>query len=138
MIELIKRFQRLQRATSNAFGVLLVSVIVLLASTIFLGWQFYEMKKPTLSAEASVRKLVEEVGKAIILPQDELPTVAKVADASQLSNQPFFINARTGDDILIFEKAGKAVLWRPSIRRVVEVSSLLAAPVASFSSESEE
>lgn len=110
-------------------------VIVLLAATGFLGWQYYEMRKPGLSAEASVIKLVEEVGEAIILPQDELPTVAKVADASQLTDQPFFVNARTGDDILIFEKAQKAILWRPSLRRVVEVSSLIAAPIKSVASE---
>lgn len=86
------------------------------------------MRKPALSAEASVRKLVDEVSQAIILPQDELPTVAKVADASQLADQPFFVNARTGDDILIYEKAQKAILWRPSVRRVVEVSSLVNTP----------
>lgn len=138
MIELIKKFQRLQKATGNSFGVLLTLVILLCCSTGFLGWQFYELKKPALSAEASVRRLVAEVSEAIILPQDELPTVAKVADATQLSNQPFFTNAHTGDDILIYEKAQKAVLWRPSVRRVVEVSSLMAAPVKSVATQKED
>ena len=95
MIELLKQFGRLQRATGSWFGVLLLLTIILLGSTGVLGWQVYEMKKPGLSAEASVQKLVAEVSKAMILPQDELPTVAKVADASQLSDQPFFAQART-------------------------------------------
>jgi hypothetical protein len=137
MIELLKKFGRLQRATDSWFGILLLLTIILLATSSFLGWRFYEMRKPALSAEASVRKLVEEVSEAIIIPQDELPTVAKVADASQLANQPFFMNARTGDDILIFEKAEKAILWRPSVRRVVEVSSLVASPIKAASSSDE-
>ncbi|MBX4206308.1 hypothetical protein KW784_00740 [Candidatus Parcubacteria bacterium] len=124
---MFRQFQKLQRATGNFFGILLFLTVALLGSTAYLGKTVYDMRKPALSAEAQVRKLVEEVGQAIILPQDELPTVAKVADASQLSDQPFFANARTGDNILIFEKSKKAVLWRPSVRRVVEVSSLAAA-----------
>ena len=135
MIGLIKSFQRLQKATNNFFGIFLALAIVFLGSTVYLGFEVYEMRKPALSAEAQVVRLVDEVGKAILLPQDELPTVAKVADASQLSNQPFFANARTGDDILIFEKAKKAILWRPSIQRVVEVSSLIGAPASKVAEE---
>ncbi len=133
MIDLLKQFGRLQRATGSWFGVLLLLCLILIGSTGFLGYELYQMKKPGLSAEASIHKLVDEVSQAIILPQDELPTVAKVADASQLNGQPFFANARTGDDILIFEKSKKAILWRPSVHRVVEVSSLIAAPVAQSS-----
>lgn len=125
MSNLVRQFQRLQKLTNNFLGIFVFLTICFLASTIFLGWQVYEMRKPILSAEATTRKLVDEVGMTIILPQDELPTVAKVADASQLNNQPFFANARTGDDILIYEKAKKAILWRPSVRRIVEVSSLI-------------
>lgn len=125
MLNFIKQFQRLQKATGNSFGVLIVLVVVLLGSSSFLGWQVYQMRKPLMSSEATVRKLVDEVGVAIILPPDELPTVAKVADATQLANQPFFVNARTGDDILIYAAAKKAILWRPTVHKVVEVSSLI-------------
>ncbi len=125
MLRLIKGFQKLQRSTSNWFGILLILSIILLAVTGYLGYEVYQFQKPALSAEASVRKLVGDVSEALILPQDELPTVAKVADATQLSNEPFFANAETGDDILIYEKNKKAVLWRPSIKKVVEVSSLI-------------
>lgn len=135
---MFRQFQKLQRATGNFFGILLLLAVILLASTVYLGKVVYDLKKPALSAEAEVRRLVEEVGKAMILPQEELPTVAKVADVSQLANQPFFQNARTGDEILIYEQARKAILWRPSVRRIVEVSSLLASPAAAdLSSESE-
>ena len=125
MLQLIRQFMRLQRLTGNYFGILLLASIVFLGSTVYLGYELYEMKKPALSAEEKVRGLMAEVSQAIILPQDELPKVAKVADASQLNNQPFFTHAQTGDDILIFENAKKAILWRPSIKRVVEVSSLV-------------
>lgn len=119
-----KKFQRFQKIVPPRSNLLFLVSLILLASTAYLGRQVYEMKKPALSAEASVRKLVADVSEAIILPQDELPTVAQVADASQLAHEPFFANAETGDTILIFEKNKKAILWRPSIRKVVEVSSL--------------
>jgi len=69
------------------------------------------------------RKLVEEVGKIIALP-DETPTVATVSDAEKLRNQPFFSNAQNGDKVLIFTQTKKAYLYRPGDHKIIDVAPI--------------
>jgi type IV secretory pathway VirJ component len=82
------------------------------------------LKNPTATTAAEVKKTVAEVGKVLVLPTDETPTLATVADPSKLAGQPFFANALTGDVVLIYSTSKKAILWRPSTKQVVEVSAL--------------
>ena len=64
--------------------------------------------------------LVRDVSKLIILPE-ESPTIATVTDPKALVGQPFFEKAETGDRVLVFTDAKKAILYRPSIKKIVEV-----------------
>jgi hypothetical protein len=79
---------------------------------------------PRGSIAQTAGDIVEEVGVLIILPTGETPTVATVADPDALKGQPFFVNAETGDKVLIFTKAGEAILYRPSARKIVQVAPL--------------
>ncbi|OGK40183.1 hypothetical protein A2954_01565 [Candidatus Roizmanbacteria bacterium RIFCSPLOWO2_01_FULL_37_12] len=65
--------------------------------------------------------LVDLIGKLVLLPQDETPTIATVTDRAQLPNQPFFENAENGDKILVYTNAKKAILYRPSLNKIVEM-----------------
>jgi hypothetical protein len=71
--------------------------------------------------DAEIQQLVETVGKLLVLPTGEQPTVATVTDPGKLASQPFFANAKTGDKVLIYSTAKKAVLFRPSENKIVEV-----------------
>jgi hypothetical protein len=64
--------------------------------------------------------LVEEVGKIIKLPE-EVPTIATVSEIEKVREQKFFVNAENGDKVLIFTGAKKAILYRPSEKKVIEV-----------------
>ena len=83
---------------------------------------------PASSAPVSpvdeAKSVVEAVGKLIILPQNEQPTVATVADLSKLQGQPFFANAQVGDKVLIYANAGKAILYRPSTDQIIELAPI--------------
>lgn len=68
--------------------------------------------------------LIAEVTKIIDLPQEERPTVATVTEPEKLADQKFFSKAQNGDRILVYNEAGKAVLYRPSEKRVVELGNL--------------
>ena len=70
---------------------------------------------------AETEALVDEVGKIILLP-DETPTVATVTDLAPLKDQPFFANAKVDDKVLIYQGAKKAILYRPSEQRIIEVA----------------
>lgn len=65
--------------------------------------------------------LVDKVGRLLELPTGEQPTIATVSDVSKLQGQPFFAHGQNGDKVLIFAKAKKAVLYRPSIDKIIEV-----------------
>lgn len=71
--------------------------------------------------EMAVSGLVEEVGKLIDLP-NETPKVITVFEADKLRSQPFFAKAQDHDQVLLFEKAKKAILYRPSASKLVEVA----------------
>jgi hypothetical protein len=67
--------------------------------------------------------LLAKVRQLMSLP-DEVPTIATVTDPSKLQNQAFFAHAKTGDKVLIFREAKKAVLYNPGENRIIEVAPL--------------
>ncbi len=69
-------------------------------------------------------KMIAEIGKLITLPEGETPTIATVSDLEKLSDQAFFANALLGDKVLIYTKARKAILYRPSEKKLIEVAEL--------------
>lgn len=75
-------------------------------------------------AQSQVEKTVSEVGKLYQLPKDEKPSVATVKDTTKLKDQPFFAKAQNGDVTLIYSTAKLAILYRPSTKQIVNVSSV--------------
>lgn len=104
-----------------AFGLLLIALI----PTIYFYNQFQNtqrlLQNPSIAAQEELNSLVVRVGRLIELPKNETPTVATVSDVSRLKGQQFFANAVNGDKVLIYEKAKKAILYRPSINKIIEV-----------------
>jgi hypothetical protein len=93
---------------------------------------FIAQKRPSLiglpqngvEVQAETDALIADVGKLIALPTDEKPTVATITDVDKLKDQPFFKNAKNGDKVLIYTTANKAILYRPSENRIIEVGSV--------------
>jgi hypothetical protein len=106
-------------------------VLILLVVIVSIGFavNFY-LKAQKLESEVQasavneVQKIVAEVGKLIVLPKNEEPTVATISDVEKLRGQPFFANARNGDKVLIYTKAQKAILYDPTQNIIVEVAPL--------------
>lgn len=76
------------------------------------------------SEQASVEALVSRVGALMVLPQGETPTIATVTDLSALSGQTFFANAALGDKVLMYPKAGQAILYDPVADKIIQVGPL--------------
>jgi hypothetical protein len=77
-----------------------------------------------LTETEDVKGLVDQVGKLVVLPENETPTVATVADPAALKDQPFFAKAKKGDKVLIFTKAQRAILYDPVAHKIVEISPI--------------
>lgn len=75
-------------------------------------------------AKDDLEKTVAAVGKLMVLPADEEPTLATVSDPSKLEGQQFFTNAKAGDKMLIYTKLKKVILYSPEIGKIIEVGSL--------------
>jgi len=72
-------------------------------------------------AETQANEIIKKVGALMELPNEE-PTVATVSDVSKLSDQQFFAKAQNGDKVIIFPKAQKAILYRPSTNKIIEIA----------------
>lgn len=106
--------------------------ILLLVGALATAGYFY-MKYRTLSkgtgagtaaAAREISDTIKKVGKLIQLPSGESPTFATVTDVEKLKSQAFFKNAKNGDKVLIYQKALKAILYRPSEDKIIDVGPI--------------
>ena len=112
--------------TRKNFIFLLIAVLLLFAlSSSFYFWQKAKTSQNTSEkAAAEVSDLVTKVGKLYELPTNESPTIATVSDKNKLLDQPFFARAQNGDKVLIYTNNKKAILYRPSINKIIEVAPI--------------
>jgi len=106
-----------------AFIILLVGGVVIVGAT-FKKTPFFSSDTEVAPQEKEAEELIEKVGELIVLPEGR-PTIATVSDKNQLIGQPFFVNAENGDKVLIYTESKKAILYRPSIDKVVEVGPVV-------------
>lgn len=79
---------------------------------------------PQSASRQEVAALISKVGKLVLLPEGETPTVATISDPEMLKDQPFFAKAVVGDKVLIYNEAKKAILYSVAINKVVDISAL--------------
>lgn len=116
-----------RRRTPRVFRVLVVLFALSLLSTGYFFTKYHALKEnPASVVDAENEELIKEVNKHMILPSDEVPTVATVTDPSSLSDEPFFKNAKKGYKLLIYTQAGKVILFDPIKGKIVDVTSLQA------------
>ncbi|MDH7476745.1 MAG: LytR C-terminal domain-containing protein [Microgenomates group bacterium] len=100
-------------------------LLILLFTTLYFYYQYKKtsqlLKNPTVTAQQEVKDLIKKVSRLIELPENETPTIATVTDKNKVKNQPFFAKAENGDKALIYSQAKKAILYRPSTNKIIEV-----------------
>lgn len=109
---------------SKFLGLLILVVIVGVISY-FYGQKGNAQPVMTNSSQHDrVVELVAEVGKIIVLPTDEMPTVAIVSDPEVLKQQAFFMTAKKGDRVLLYPRAHKVILYDPLVHKIIDVATL--------------
>lgn len=106
-----------------------VFVIFVIGGLSVSSFYFYQQYKKTSAKQAQtdtrdeLTKLTDEIKSFMLLP-DEVPTLATVTDVEQAKSQPFFAKALNGDKVLIYINAKKAILYRPSEKKIIEVANV--------------
>lgn len=121
-------------------GLLVVLVIILAVLSVVLGSENNSLKSknnslsnqiaqlnanPQAIIQRQTQDLINKVGKLMTLPTGETPTIANVTNAAEAKQQSaFFNNAQNGDKVLMYVKAGEAILYRPSTNKIILVAPL--------------
>ena len=97
-----------------------LAVVSLLLISAGFGLFYYTQYQRLISGsgEHRAKEIVKRLEKIIDLP-DEQPTIAQVADMSKLSSPVLSGRAENGDEILIFNEAKRAILYRPSTKKLL-------------------
>lgn len=105
-------------------------LVVVLSTLLFValcaaGYFYYQYQQSPRVADAKeIGALKETVGSFFMLPEGEEPTLATVTDREKLADQPFFQKAENGDKVLIYSASGRAILYRPSAQKIVDVTTV--------------
>ncbi|MBN2015703.1 LytR C-terminal domain-containing protein [Candidatus Dojkabacteria bacterium] len=112
--------------------ILLLFIFLLLAALGVVGYLYIqERNKPedtTQAATEEVKRIKEDVGKLILLPEDVEPTIATITDVERLreENADFYKDAENGDILLIYPK--RAIIYSPSKNIIVNVAPIIRQP----------
>lgn len=110
--------------TRKEIALMAIAIVVLAAISITLFVRMQQPKAAPLDGQSEIEALVAKVGQLIVLPAEEVPTVATITDPKLLKDQAFFANAQTGNKVLIYAQARKAILYDPLQHKIVEVAPI--------------
>lgn len=117
----------MKKITSRQLIIIILAIIAIagIGAAVYYYREYRILKyNPQAASEAEVQSLVAEIGRIMQLPNDETPSVATVLDKEKIKDQPFFKNAENGDKLVAYTKAQKAILYRPSSKKIIEVAPL--------------
>jgi len=121
-INLRRLFPRLFGNRRRVAAMVAVALIILGG---YFVYQKYFHLTPAEKAKKELAAAVAAVSKLIILPQGDEPVLATVADAKTLiAQQAFFAGSENGDQLLLFPRNLKAILWSPSRNVIVNVGPI--------------
>ena len=121
----------MSQSQKTLIGILVIVALASLGATYYFYSQLNQLKvNPQAAAQEEAKALVAKVGKLIVLPEGEDPTIATVADPEALREQPFFAKAKQGDKVLIYTNARKAILYDVESNKIVEVAPINIGPGA--------
>lgn len=114
--------------------IIIFLLIITTAVSVYFYFQYQKTRSlltdSTITAQSEIKKLINDIGRHIELPKDESPGLATVTDKNKLANQAFFTKAQNGDKVLIYQKSSQAILYRPSIDKIIKVSAIKSDPIA--------
>ncbi|MFC1646987.1 LytR C-terminal domain-containing protein [Patescibacteria group bacterium] len=111
-----------------AIGAVTVIIVAAISASVYFytGYRKTQalLKNPAQATQEENKKLVEDISMMIDVPEGEEPTIAAVSDKEKLAGQPFFANAENGDRVILYPSIQKAILYRPTTGKIIEMSQV--------------
>ncbi len=121
----VPKFRLKKTWLKRVVGLIIIAVIAWLAyGYVHTRHELTNLKNPSTAGQTETQQIVSQVSKYVDLPTTEQPTLATVTDVTKLRNQAFFKKAQNGDKVLIYSKAGAALLYRPSTKKIIQYSTV--------------
>lgn len=122
----IKYSSENKKNSKIGFVYLLLSIIVILLGTSgYFYYQYYKLSKSPIAAQIAaqeeVKRLTLSIGKLMLLPKNETPSIATITDISKLKDKIFFKNAANGNKVLIYPNSKQAILYDPKANLIINV-----------------
>jgi hypothetical protein len=118
--------------------------VPILVLSLALGYYYYQYNNlakdnSAEEAKAQIAASVADIERLMYIPDVSGAQLAIITDITKLKGQKFFEHAQNGDHLVLFPAAGKAVLYRPTTERIIEVGPFTPdeAPAATESKGSE-
>lgn len=109
----------------RVISILALTTIICAGLAVFFYFKAFPLQQKSQAApEDELQSVLAKVSRLVVLPTNETPTLATVADVEKLRNQPFFANAKDGDKLLVYTAARKAILYDPVADKIVEIAPL--------------
>jgi hypothetical protein len=83
------------------------------------------MRQPSHGSKVS-KEAKASVGRLMLLPTNEEPTIATVDDKTKLKDKFLVAHASNGDEVLIYTQNRLAIIYRPSIDKIAAVGTVTA------------
>ena len=110
------------------FNLIVILSTITITSLVVTGYFYTELERlrtnPQILANNELQDIVAKVGRLMILPTDESPTLMTVANPEQLRDQPFFAKAEKGFKVLVYNQTEKAILYDPTQNKIVEIAPI--------------
>jgi len=126
VIESVKKEEPVKITTRRSYKKIFIFIflLVIVASGIFFARNKINFSNLFSPSSNTPTETVGEVGKLISLPQNEEPTIMTVTDLTPLAGQAFFAEAKVGDKVLLYSVSKRAILYRPSEKRIITTATL--------------
>lgn len=111
-------------------GLLMAVLVGAAGLAVFFYGQWQRVRNNPLQAQEEkaqreIAEVMESVGKLMVLPEGETPTLVVIDDKENIAkDQEFFKWAENGDQMLVYRQAKKAILYRPKSNKIVNVAPI--------------
>ena len=130
MIDSVQAQRRTGSSQMYGTFILFSFIIILLGSTSYFYYQYHKLSQngPQIATQEEGKRVATAVGKLMLLPHDETPTIATVTDIKKLQDQPFFKNAANGNKVLIFPTSKLAIIYDSKQNLIINVGPVNFSP----------